>query len=187
MDTLSDQNDPALWTDSLAKDLLVFLIGRVKCPDIAADLTQETLLRFHKFVKSTPPNNARALAFSIAVNVATDYQRKMKVRNRVIVDVEPESGYLPTAQSLEDTGPEKIAIAQQELQLLKAALDELPTDCRTAFLLHSIEGLTQAQIATSMGVSPIKVYRLLVKAMSHCQLRLNRTPDKKQRRNKSDP
>ena len=174
MNTLSDPNNPAFWTDSLAKDLLIFLTGRVKCPDTAADLTQETLLRFHQFVQSTPPNNARALAFSIAVNLATDYQRKIKIRNRIMVDAEFDPGYQSNAQSLEDPGPERIAIAQQELQLLKAALDELPTDCRTAFLLHSIDGLTQAQIASCLGVSPIKVYRLLVKAMSHCQLRLNK-------------
>lgn len=173
MSTSLSHPDSVLWTDALAKDLRYFFIGRLKCPDAAADLTQETYLRFHQFVNSTPPNNARALAFCIAVNLATDYQRKMKVRNRVFVDAERADGHEPFGQAAQEAGPERIVMARQSLHLVQAALDELQTECRTAFLLHSIEGLTQVQIAERLGVSPAKVYRLLVKAMSHCQLRLN--------------
>lgn len=39
--------------------------------------------------------------------------------------------------------------------------------------MQSIDGLTQAQIASRLGVSQVKVYRLLLKAMGLCQLRLN--------------
>lgn len=161
------------WNETLAEDLLSFFTGRIKCQEAAADLTHETFLRFHQFIQSTPPNNARALAFSIAVNLATDYQRKTKVRQKVMVDKEHESCRLPNAQSLADTEPERIVMAHQQLQLVYAALDELPVDCRNAFLMQSIDGLTQAQIASRLGVSQVKVYRLLLKAMSHCQLRLN--------------
>lgn len=162
----------AFWTDTLAKDLLVFFTGRIKCPEAAADLTQETFLRFQKFVSATPPDNARALAFGIAVNLATDYQRKMKVHQRIMVDAETESGPFGAT---DEAGPERVAIAQQQLQLVTAALDELTAECRTAFVLHSMDGLTQEQIAKRLGISTSKVYRLLVKAMSHCQSRLNRS------------
>lgn len=162
----------AFWTDTLRKDLEVFFTGRIKCPEAAADLTQETFLRFHKFVSATPPDNARALVFGIAVNLATDYQRKMKVHQRIMVDAESESTSIVAS---DEVGPERIAIAQQHLQLVTAALDELSTECRTAFVLHSMDGLTQEQIAKRLGISTSKVYRLLVKAMSHCQARLNRS------------
>jgi RNA polymerase sigma-70 factor (ECF subfamily) len=161
------------WNEALADDLLSFFTGRIKCQEAAADLTHETFLRFHQFIQTTPPNNARALAFSIDVNLATDYQRKMKVRRKVMVDQEHEPCRLPDAQTLADTGPERIVMARQQLQLVYAALDELPVDCRNAFMMQSIEGLTQTQIADRLGVSQVKVYRLLLKAMSHCQLRLN--------------
>ncbi len=97
----------------------------------------------------------------------------MKIRQKVMVDEEHESCRLPNAQTLADAGPERIAMARQQLQLVYAALEELPVDCRNAFIMQSIEGLTQAQIAARLGVSQVKVYRLLIKAMSHCQLRLN--------------
>jgi RNA polymerase sigma-70 factor (ECF subfamily) len=172
--TASAPPDMALyWNEALAEDLLSFLTGRIKCPEAAADLTHETFLRFHQFIQTTPPNNARALAFSIAVNLATDYQRKMKVWQKVMVDEEHELCRFPNAQTVADTGPERIVMARQQLQLAYAALDELPVDCRNAFMMHSIEGMTQAQIAFRLGVSQAKVYRLLIKAMTHCQLMLN--------------
>lgn len=157
------------WNEALSEDLLSFLTGRIKCPEAAADLTQETFLRFHQFVQTTPPQNARALAFGIAVNLATDYQRKMQVRRKVLVEGEPDTHLT----ALADTGPERIVMARQQLAIVHAALAELPEDCRNAFILQSSQGLTQAQIAARLGVSQIKVYRLLLKAMSHCQHRLN--------------
>ena len=161
------------WNEALAEELFRFLTGRIKCPETAADLTHETFLRFHQFIQTTPPNNARALVFSIAVNLATDYQRKMKVRQKVMVDEDHELNRLNYAQNVADTGSERIVMARQQLELACAALDELPTDCRTAFMMHSIDGLTQVEIANRLGVSQAKVYRLITKAMSHCQKRLN--------------
>jgi RNA polymerase sigma factor (sigma-70 family) len=172
--TASSPPDMTLyWSETLAEDLLSFFSGRIKCQEAAADLTQETYLRFHHFIQTTPPNNARALAFSIAVNLATDYQRKMKVRQKIMVDGEFEPNLLPETHILASSGPERTVIARQQLQLVYEALDELAADCRNAFIMQSIEGLTQAQIATRLGVSQVKVYRLLLKAMNHCQLKLN--------------
>ncbi len=59
--TASSPPDMALyWNEALAEDLLRFFAGRIKCQEAAADLTHETFLRFHQFIQSTPPNNARA-------------------------------------------------------------------------------------------------------------------------------
>jgi DNA-directed RNA polymerase specialized sigma24 family protein len=66
-----------------------FFKRHLKYQDAAADLTHETYLRFHQWLKDTPPDNARALAFSIAVNLAIDYQRKAKVKSNYMVDIEP--------------------------------------------------------------------------------------------------
>ena len=97
----------------------------------------------------------------------------MKVRQKVMVDGELEPSLLSDAQAVANSGPERIVMARQQLHLVYAAMEELPVDCRNAFIMHSIDGLTQAQIASRLGISQVKVYRLLIKAMSHCQLRLN--------------
>lgn len=69
-------------------------------------------------------------------------------------------------------GPEQIVMAQQRLEALQAALGELDVECRTAFLLQSIDGLTHHEIAERLGISRIKVYRHLVKALAHLALRV---------------
>jgi RNA polymerase sigma factor (sigma-70 family) len=154
------------WSQALSEELLSFLTKRLKCPEVAADLTQETFLKFYQFVKENPPNNARALAYRIAVNLATDYQRKTKLRNSYAVDVEP-SFFSDQSKSLVP-GPEQTVIARQHLEQLNAALNELSPDCRLAFLLHSIDGQTYGQIASQLGISESMVYKHLTKALNHC-------------------
>jgi RNA polymerase sigma-70 factor (ECF subfamily) len=106
--TATSPHDMALyWNEALAKELLHFLTGRIRCPEAAADLTQETFLRLHHFVKEAPPDNARALAYRIAINLATDYHRKIKVRENVVVDVEPDL-LANTSMSLAP-GPDKLS------------------------------------------------------------------------------
>ncbi len=160
------------WTETLAKDLLVFLTGRVKCQETAADLTHETYLRLYQSINKNPPDNARALAFRIAVNLAIDYQRKVTVRNSHISDVELGS-FVETIASPSVVDPLHILMARQRLGILQSALDELPSDCRTAFLLNGVDGLTYSEIAERLEISISKVGRLLARAVAHCEQRLD--------------
>lgn len=146
-----------------------FFKRRLQCQYAAEDLTHETYLRFQQWLKDTPPDNARALAFSIAVNLATDYQRKAKVRSRYMVEIEPNllANHASSAPS-----PEQIAMSRQRLQQFHDALDELPAHYRSAFLLHNIDGLTYPEIAACLGIAESTVYKYLAKTISHCLNRL---------------
>ena len=88
-DPQSPQN-AAFWSESLAEELLHFLTKRLKCSEAAADITHETFLRIYQNIIDNPPNNARAMAFHIAINLANDYQRKIKFRNNFTADVDPQ-------------------------------------------------------------------------------------------------
>lgn len=154
------------WSQTLAEDLLRFLTGRMRCPEIAADLTQEVYLGLKRSVENQPPDNARALAFRIAINLALDYQRRANVRNRYHADVDLDAVVELVAGDAQD--PEQILIGRERLARLQQALSELPLDCRTAFTLHSVQGLTYVEIAQRLGVSRSQVNKLLSKAMAHC-------------------
>ncbi|MEQ1558296.1 MAG: sigma-70 family RNA polymerase sigma factor [Methyloglobulus sp.] len=170
MTAISSLDMASYWNQALADELLRFLTGRLKCPEVAADLTQETYLRFHQFIQTTPPNNARALAYRIAVNLANDYQRKVKVRGTYNADT--DFTILEDIHPSAMPGPEQVVMAQQQLQCLQDALDELSEECRTAFLLHSVHGLTYPEIAAELGISRSLVGRHLVKALAHSKQRL---------------
>lgn len=172
--TASQSPEIALfWSETLAEELLRFLTGRLNCPEAAVDLTHETFLRLHQCAQDNPLDNARALAYRIAINLANDYQRKIKVRNNITATVEPcvfADSFMST-----EPGPEQIVMAQQRLQHFHEALEELPADCRTAFLLHGIEGLTYPEIAARLGISESMVYKHLSRTTKYCIRRLDET------------
>ncbi len=140
---------------------------------MAAEITHETYIRFCQTSQATPVNNARALAYRIALNLALDYQRKAKVRSDRAFDVDFEE-FADSFQSAE-AGPEQIASAQQELTILEQALMELPPDCRNAFLWRGIDGLTYLEIAARLGISESMVHKHLSRATAHCTQRTKET------------
>jgi RNA polymerase sigma-70 factor (ECF subfamily) len=159
------------WNDSLLDELRRFLTKRLKCPEAAADLTHETYLRLQQRDSANPPENARALAFHIAMNLAVDYQRKAAVRNRFMVVDEIDS--ITETSAATSGNPEQTLIAHQRLEILQGALDELPADCRTVFLLHGVEGLKYSEIAERLGISLSMVGKHLSRAMNHCAQRID--------------
>jgi RNA polymerase sigma factor (sigma-70 family) len=166
---LTDKN--LFWTESLAGELRGFLTMRVKCSEAAAELTHDTYLGLKQVVEQNPPDNLRAMAFRIAVNLAIDYQRKTTVRNRHAANEDFESiteyAFCPTSQ------PDKILIGQERLKTLQKALNELPAITRTVFLLHGSEGLTYSEIALQLGISKSLVNKLLAQAMHYCAEQLD--------------
>jgi len=172
MTSLDQPNNALFWNEVLAKDLQSFLTSRLRCAEAAADLTHETYLRLDRKVKESPPDNARALAFRIAMNLAVDYQRKAMVRNKYSSDMAFDTAI--EISSNQATEPDKSLIAQQQMALMKKALDELPVNSRTAFYLHSVDGLKYAEIAERMGISKSMVNKLLSQAMTHCAVRLEK-------------
>lgn len=159
------------WTDAFAKELQFFFTTRVKCPETAADLTHETYLRMHKSMSQSPTDNARALAFSIAVNLCIDYQRRLNTRNQYMTDLSCEE----SSESVADFSfePLRSLISQERYTSLQAALTELPADCRTVFILNRVENLTYQEIAERLGISRSTVGRLLERAIMHCTKRLD--------------
>ncbi|MDT4331454.1 RNA polymerase sigma factor [Methylomonas sp. MED-D] len=162
---------PLLWTEAFALELQTFFANRLKCPEAAADLTHETYLRLHQSMTRAPADNARALAFRIAVNLAIDYQRRLNVRNQHLADSDSDT-YADTVADPAGNEPSKILISRERYAALQAALAELPADCRTAFLLNRVEDLSYLEIAQRMGISRSKVGRLLEQALAHCTRKL---------------
>ncbi|HEV2561082.1 MAG TPA: RNA polymerase sigma factor [Rhizomicrobium sp.] len=117
-----------------------------------ADLRQEVYVRLLASAQQKIPDHTGQLVFTIARNLLID-----RVRRAQIVPIEAGADLEALEIAMDEPGPERAAIARDELRRLQAALDRLPPRCREAFVLGRIEGLTGREIAQRMGIGAATV------------------------------
>ncbi len=150
----------------VASDLTDFVSRRVG-PQDAADLVQDSFLRLLERDAAALMREPRAYLFGIAANLVTDRWRALQRRHRVEIQDQD-------AADIADPRPDPAArcVLGCEAGALLAALDELPPDCRDAFILNRLEGLGHAEIARHLGVSSKTVQRHIARALEHCTQRM---------------
>lgn len=145
--------------------LLRFLTARLSNHQEAREIAQEAYVRLLQLDQSQAIGFLRAFLFKTAANLATDRLRHRRVVRHV--------------QELDSTEfdvfgpPEGKVAAEQDLDVLKTALEELPPRCREAFLLARLSDLTSDQIARRVGVSTRTIREYVVRATVHCRRRLD--------------
>src|SRR5262249_39660888 len=75
------------------------------------------------------------------------------VRREHVVSIESVSDPDAVDTATEEPGPDRNAIARDELRRLEAALDRLPPRAREAMVMQKVEGLSRREIALRMGVT----------------------------------
>ncbi|PWR21665.1 RNA polymerase subunit sigma-70 [Zavarzinia compransoris] len=141
------------------RELQRYLSRWLRDADTAADLTQETFLRF---VETGPAAvlQDRSYLFQTARNLAIDHQRQADRRRTDLTDPDV-IGTLAADQP----SPEAVVAARRELQRLDALLDGLPRRTREIFLLNKVEGLSYTEVASALGISESSVQKHLAKAL----------------------
>lgn len=159
------------WSQSLANELLNYLTGKLRCRHTAEELTHDTYIRLRQATEQAQVENVRGMAFRIATNLLIDHQRKAKIREQYIcddvLDIASDTVADPTMC------PERSLENQRFVLAVRKAMNQLPPDARTALILHGVDGLTYAEIATRLGVSKGQVAKLLAIAMHHCTSQLD--------------
>ncbi len=152
-----------------AGELEAFARRRVGAQE-APDILQEIYLRILEHADRIQLDAPRALLYKTASNLAVDALRRAETRRSHHTD-EPLD--LETLES-PAPGPEALAESADELRCFRAALVELPSLCRHAFLLSRSDGLTHAEIAVRLGISKRTIDRYIVQALEHLRARLGR-------------
>ena len=151
------------------RELQAYLTETVRDPDLAADLTQETFLRYARQAdeRTGTVQHVRSYLYRTAKNLAIDHfrqqarQRTDAVENQILSEMADDQ---PTL--------EEAAISRERLKALRMAVDDLPDRTRRIFILSRIEGLRQKEVAAALNISESSVRKHLVMALQHVMQRM---------------
>jgi RNA polymerase sigma factor (sigma-70 family) len=144
--------------------LVNFLYARLKSKQEAKEIAQEAYVKILQLDNPGATSFLQAYLFRIAENLALDHLRQRRSRGRL--------DQLNCVDDIfSDLGPERTAIARQELALLARAVAELPPKCQEAFRLYKLEDRPLSDVATLMGISERMVRKHVYRALIYARLR----------------
>jgi RNA polymerase sigma-70 factor (ECF subfamily) len=147
--------------DKKAFDLLVLkyqqkvsnLISRyVRDSTEVFDVTQEAFIKAYRALPNFRGDSAfYTWLYRIAINTAKNHLAAIN-RRPPATDVEAETAeQMDIGVRLKEYGtPEHLALEEEIAKAIKAAIDDLPEDLRTAITLRELEGLSYDEIAKAM-------------------------------------
>ncbi len=131
-------------------------------PDID-DLVQESYARLIRAHQGGRVGYAKAFLFATARNAALDLFRRRKV---VSIEGVANLSDLRVIEDRPDTG--ETVNKQQELEMLAAAVRDLPQRCRQVLTLRLMYAMSQKEIAAELRISEHTVKAQLAKGMRRC-------------------
>ena len=141
--------------------LRAFIARRVRSRHDAEDLTHETYARALAWEERAALTHPERALFRIARNLLID-----RIRRENIVAIEAVADMETLGITVDEPGPDRTAIARQELRRLQAALNRLPDKWRETVVMRKIEGLSRPQIAERLGVAEPTVSQYLAQGMT---------------------
>lgn len=141
--------------------------------DEALDLVQETFVSaYRSLARYDPERPLRTWLSAIALNKCRDWGRRRTVR-RFLTFARPLDD--PAAGQVADPapGPDAEADDRAALGRVARAVSELPARLKEVLILRAVEGLSQAQTAALLKVSPKAVETRLHRARSRLAALLN--------------
>jgi RNA polymerase sigma factor (sigma-70 family) len=142
------------------RELQSYLTRRLRDREMAADLTQEAFLRFVEQGAGAAVVHDRSYLYRTAQNLAIDHVRRGE-RQRTHAVAHEDIADIPEDRP----NPEEALEGRQRLDLLRAAVQQLPDRTREIFVLHRIEALTYDEVAARLGISESSVQKHLAKAL----------------------
>lgn len=178
MNTVTEQPVFEDLARELATPIVRYLERYVGDRAVAEELSQETLLRMHKGLRTFAGRSSiKTWAFSVAGRVAADYLRHPGRKTHVVE--------LDEAAEVADPGREidERLIVDEMNQCVRQVIDSLPDGYRAALILHDLEGLSAEQTAEicdcSVAAAKIRIHRarLRLKEALKGQCEFYRDPD----------
>lgn len=142
-----------------------WLVGRLRrqlgCAFDAADLAQNTFMRVLSSPVPQPLHEPRAYLTVIARNLLVNFVRRRAIERACLEAI----AALPEAVA---PSPETRLDILQTLVEIDRRLDGLPAAAKQAFLMVQLDGLSQGEVARTLGISVSTVKRHLSRAALRC-------------------
>ena len=136
-------------------------------PDAAIEVLHDMFIKLASAER--PPErveNPGGFLWKMLRNFAADGRRRRAVEDRLF----DRDGLPETMAGGAD--PERILAARQRLATVQRAFDEMSPRVRQVFWLRRIEGCSQAETATRLGISTSAAEKAMTRAMLHMITRL---------------
>ncbi|MFS4467094.1 RNA polymerase sigma factor [Maribacter sp. 2210JD10-5] len=126
-----------------SKTIFNYIFYKFGNEEKAGDAVQEAFVKLWENCKKVPPEKAKSYLYTVANNLYLNVIKAEKVRLKYAE---------PSLKNTNET-PEFIMEENQFKEKLDNALNSLPENQRTTFLLNRIDGKKYAEIAEMEGVS----------------------------------
>lgn len=158
-------NVEAIYLDHQS-ELQLHLARIVDCPEIAAELVQESFIIFFREAQKQTIEHPRGFLFRVAKNLAYDHIKHRKVTENYV----QKSDHSQHSAN-EFPSAEKLVSIDERLNTIKRILEELPLRTQEIFILNRVYGMTYIEIAKEFGISDSAVEKHMAKALLHCRVK----------------
>lgn len=140
--------------------LMQFLRHNWKEQGDVEDILHDVYIRVYEAASRQIPDQTKPFVFTTARNLLIS-----RVRKRQVIPIEAVADLDALGIAMDSPGPDRSAIARDELRRLQQAIDKLPPRLREALILRRVEGLSRGEIALRMNVSEASVSAYLMDGM----------------------
>ena len=136
-----------------------FFMRNTKDPQQSEDLVQDTFLRlYRKAWDYLPTGRFKGWLFRVARNLLIDSVRRKShdaLIRRVTITADSDGEPTNLLNLLPDdvTSADDQATQKEVVEIVRAALDELPEEQRQTFTMHHFDSLTLSEVADAMDTS----------------------------------
>jgi RNA polymerase sigma-70 factor (ECF subfamily) len=150
-----------------------FVFNREDAEDLAQEVFIEVYRSLNKFREES---KLSTWIYRIAVTKSLDHLRKLKRKKRFsslkrVIGIDDPADSIPAA---DDDNPADVLDSKERLAVLQNALDALPDNQKTAFLLSKQDGYSNQEIADILQTTIPAVESLIHRAKKNLQSRLER-------------
>jgi RNA polymerase sigma factor (sigma-70 family) len=148
-----------------------FLMSRLRNAADVPDIFQEVFLRMLRVPNHETIRSPEAYLFTVAQHVAQQHA----LRQATMPMPAPLSQMMGDTHGTVVADPAMQVAADQCLEVLQLALDQLPAKARAAFMLHQRDGLTVQEVGDRLGLSRGMVKKYLGRVLVIFRQRLQDT------------